>query len=254
MMDIGCRPYTYAARLTSGGMETPNRQSGSDSASIPDELDTELKDFLVRNRDGEEGIPERYKAVAGRVQEFLVEEIDESREIDTRSEEKVTPLAPDPAKIHIEDIAHGLSNLGRFAGQSPSMYSVARHSVHVSLEVDARKEEENIAAQRYALVHDGPEAYLSDVPGPVKKGLPGYKRAEQPIDDAITEALDLDVTEMDRKLVKYADDAVGDHELAEQFTGRDHDGAELYHDPEDVDADADPKKLFLQRARDLGLL
>jgi hypothetical protein len=44
---------------------------------------------------------------------------------------KITPFEPDCEKIN-------LKHVGRFAGQGKEFYSVARHSVHVSLEVEAR--------------------------------------------------------------------------------------------------------------------
>lgn len=233
-------------------METPNEQADASLSPMPDELDAELENFLVRGWDGKGDIPARYEVVAGRVQEILAEEADKDREIDTHSGEQISPLASTPEEIHIEDIIHSLPHLARFAGQSPEMYSVARHSVHVSLEVEAR-DKENLAAQRLGLVHDGTEAYLSDVPGPVKKGLPGYKHAERRLDANIVEALDLNVTEQDRKLVKKADDTVGGYELAVQFPER-HDKPELCHDPKDVDSNADPEELFHQRARKLDFL
>lgn len=78
---------------------------------------------------------------------------------------------PDPETICIEDIAHALSNLCRFAGHVKSFYSVAQHSVLCSLQVgdDCRLE---------ALMHDASEAYLLDIPKPIKNRLEGYKEME----------------------------------------------------------------------------
>src|SRR4051794_32940266 len=69
---------------------------------------------------------------------------------------------PNPADVDIEDIVHALSMQCRFTGHTKEFYSVAQHSVLVSLtcpSVDAL----------YGLVHDGSEAYLSDIARPVKK-------------------------------------------------------------------------------------
>jgi hypothetical protein len=221
---------------------------------VPEELKRELERFLPEPDEGDTTGVDRapYEAVAGRVQELLAERTGGHRQIDTRSGEKITPFEPDCEKINLEDIAHGLSNVGRFAGQGKDFYSVARHSVHVSLEVEARGGSPE--AQRYALVHDAAEAYLSDVPGPVKKSLPGYKHAERHLDEAIVEALGLDATEDQRALVEHADGAVGRHELAVQFPDGAHEEPDdLHHDPGARDGDTDDKDLFLRRARALGL-
>lgn len=222
-----------------------------------EELDEELarlKRFLpdegqVGEEDAEE-IREQFETVAGALQKLLAEVGNPHREIDTRSGKRITPLDPDPAKIHLDDIAHGLSNVGRFAGQGKEFYSVARHSVHVSHEVEARGG--SAEAQRYALVHDAAEAYLSDVPGPVKKSLPGYKHAERRVDAAVVEALGIDVTADEREAVEDADGEIGKYELTVQFPGRGHEEADLAHDPGDLDEGMDAKRLFQRRARELG--
>lgn len=71
---------------------------------------------------------------------------------------------PQPDAITIEDIAHALSNICRYGGHTGSFYSVAQHSVLVSLHTDAK-------FARVALMHDASEAYIGDVIRPVKRRL-----------------------------------------------------------------------------------
>ena len=77
----------------------------------------------------------------------------------------------DPDTICIEDIAHGLSQTARFAGQIPKMYNVAQHSYNVAVCV-------NPNYQLAALLHDASEAYLGDMPSPFKKMLPEFQAME----------------------------------------------------------------------------
>ena len=65
-------------------------------------------------------------------------------------------LKPEPEDVCIEDIAHGLSQLNRFVGQTTKPYSVAQHSVFVSQ--TCPKE-----FALYGLLHDASEAYTNDV-------------------------------------------------------------------------------------------
>lgn len=74
-------------------------------------------------------------------------------------------LDPRAEHIELEDIARGLSQVCRFAGQTNRFYSVAEHAVYVrSLVIDAGYPELGFAA----LHHDSHEAYLGDWPSPLK--------------------------------------------------------------------------------------
>lgn len=73
--------------------------------------------------------------------------------------------------ICIEDIAHALSNQCRFGGHLPEFYSVAQHCILMSSRI-------RTSYKLAALLHDASEAYLLDIPTPVKKGLSNYKEFE----------------------------------------------------------------------------
>lgn len=95
-----------------------------------------------------------------------------------------TPFTPRVEQVCAADVAHALSNMPRFAGHTRRFYSVAQHSVTVSL----------ICAPEdavYGLLHDASEAYLLDVPTPWKHLLPGYREAEIALQVAILEAFGL---------------------------------------------------------------
>lgn len=81
----------------------------------------------------------------------------------------VNPVLDD---IHIGDIAHHLSMENRYGGATRFPYSVAAHSLYMA---------ENLVEEPYALqalLHDAAEAYLKDMPKPVKEHLPEYKKLE----------------------------------------------------------------------------
>ena len=78
----------------------------------------------------------------------------------------VNPFDPDPSQLDAADIGPALANQCRFGGHSRVFYSVAQHSVIVSQLVEQRGgDTEDVFA---ALMHDATEAYLGDMPHPLK--------------------------------------------------------------------------------------
>jgi hypothetical protein len=83
-------------------------------------------------------------------------------------------LEDNPQNIKIEDIAHGLSNLCRYSGQCNSLYTVAQHCCIVS----------DLAEKGFrleGLMHDAAEAYMGDIPRPVKNLVPEIKILEKKV-------------------------------------------------------------------------
>lgn len=103
------------------------------------------------------------------------------------------PLDPRPDEVRLGDVARGLSNECRYAGQVRYYYSVADHSVTVSEQVErlARElgwcERDVRRAAITGLFHDAGEAYLGDVIRPLKyqRTLRGYRRAERRVDRTV---------------------------------------------------------------------
>jgi len=97
--------------------------------------------------------------------------------------EEFTPLDPDINRIHIEDLAHSLSLLCRANGHIDRFFSIAQHSINCTNEAKARGHSAKI--QLACLIHDGSEAYISDVTRPVKYYLSEYKVIEKRLQDII---------------------------------------------------------------------
>lgn len=98
----------------------------------------------------------------------------------------VNPFDPDSEQIELADIARALGNQCRFGGHCRSFYSVAQHCVIVSelIEADGGTAEDALAG----LMHDAAEAYLGDLPHPIKHRSPlgaAFREAEQPLEQVI---------------------------------------------------------------------
>jgi adenosine deaminase len=155
--------------------------------------------------------------------------------IQTVSGHWVDPLAPQLDQITIDDIAQALANQCRFGGHSRAFYSVAQHSAimcDIALERGA-----TAGAALATLMHDASEAYLVDLPHPIKhrSGLgPPYRRAEKLMEAAIAERFGL--VDVDPAL-KAIDRSLLATERA-RFTSADGDWPELRgFDPIDIAID-----------------
>lgn len=94
------------------------------------------------------------------------------------------PVDPRAEEIFIEDIAQSLSKQCRYAGHCRKFYSVAEHSVYVSYCVPP-------VLAFCGLMHDATEAYVVDVPRPLKPFLEGYKGIEDKVWLAVAERFGL---------------------------------------------------------------
>lgn len=87
-------------------------------------------------------------------------------------------LDPQPDDFHILDIAAGLRN-ARYSSQSLGIETVAEHSVLMWSVACRRKFDAR--QRRCVLLHDASEAYLVDVPRPIKRDLANYTEIEDRI-------------------------------------------------------------------------
>lgn len=119
--------------------------------------------------------------------------------IQTHTGVEFYPLDPRPEDIRIEDIAHSLSLQCRFAGHCREFYSVAEHCVRVSREVPRE-------VALWGLLHDAAEAYLVDLPRPLKRFSEMgrlYKEVEERLLTVVCERFGLPLPEPD--IVKHFD-------------------------------------------------
>lgn len=106
-------------------------------------------------------------------------------------------------EIDIIDIAHALSHMPRFAGHTEKLYSVAQHSVVVSAILE--RMEQSPIIQLEGLLHDASEAYMMDLPMPIKRlpELAAYRRLESDLIDRIYHRFN--IREANDRMIKTAD-------------------------------------------------
>ncbi len=119
-------------------------------------------------------------------------------------------LNPSPVDIEIEDIAHGLSRVARWNGQTTGewAFSVAQHSVMVEA-LAVELEPGLTASQRLqALLHDASEYVVGDMISPFKNAIGlDYRAMEDRLQQAIHIRFGLppSCTPSLKKLIKKAD-------------------------------------------------
>ncbi len=125
--------------------------------------------------------------------------------IETFTGKKTDFLSPDPNAINIQDIAHGLSQVCRFSGQCSHFYSVAQHSLNMAIELHKRGCGPRLLL--LGLLHDASEAYIGDVPSPLKQLLPAYREIEKTVQLTIWKGLDIvPPSQWEKAVIKRADE------------------------------------------------
>lgn len=129
--------------------------------------------------------------------------------IEVRSGKLLDLENPDPDLINIHDIAHALGFTARFQGHTKFFYSVAQHSVFVADLV--KKNGGALQTQHAALLHDAHEAYLGDIPTPLKRALraagTAYDDLTRLVDKAVGERFGIDPALFHCDLVRQCDAA-----------------------------------------------
>lgn len=116
----------------------------------------------------------------------------------TVSGKKIDLTSPDPDQIIVEDIAHALFKIPRFNGHIEEQWSVGHHSLGVATLVSDQYKLE-------ALLHDATEAYLCDIPSPLKWFLgDAYREVEIRIARAIGLRFSVDLVDLPEQ-IKIAD-------------------------------------------------
>lgn len=132
----------------------------------------------------------------------MPESLDQHAFMSTFGGRRIDPTNPNPLDLHIVDIAHALSQLCRFTGHTITFYSVAQHSLLVSMNCpDGFKLE--------GLLHDAAEAFISDLSRPLKHhpSMTAYRELEETVDSVIRAHYELpptmspEVKDVDNKLV-----------------------------------------------------
>ena len=119
-------------------------------------------------------------------------------------------LDPTPLDIEIEDIAHGLSFLARWNGQTkgPYGYSVAEHSLLVEEIFGVLNPKAEPRWKMAALLHDAAEYVIGDLISPVKNSVgKGYDQLERRLIISIYQRFGITkpLPELIKRKIKIAD-------------------------------------------------
>lgn len=161
----------------------------------------------------------------------------------------IEPCSADPDDILITDIAHALALANRWSGNTqylidipelrieagdPLIYTVAQHSCLVH-DIIVRLYGSSIPAF-YALMHDASEAYLVDIPRPIKPELTNYYEIEARLMKVILDKFGItlndeikkQVMEIDNNMIFWERDAIVGTPIAPYGNEFQHPGGTIY--------------------------
>jgi len=124
--------------------------------------------------------------------------------IRTFSGEFISVLEPKAVQVFVVDIAVGLSREMRFGGHTKKPYSVSEHSIWCA-DKAAELYPDNVSLPFKLLLHDAHEAYLKDIPSPVKSELGDYKKLADLHQDVIHSRYCVRISNTDKELIKQID-------------------------------------------------
>ena len=175
-------------------------------------------------------------------------------------------LEPSPLDIEIADIAHGLSRVARWNGQTKGQhaFSVAQHSVLVERLVGDLNPCLAREAKLMALLHDAPEYVIGDLISPFKSAVGlDYKVMENKLQAAIHIRLGLSaiVPATLKTLFKKADQLSAFYEATQLAGFEEKEARRLFGAPPPALttprlvplSKAEAEKLFLERFRKLSI-
>jgi hypothetical protein len=138
-------------------------------------------------------------------------------------------MRPRVRDVFVPDIAHALSLICRFTGHVDVFYSVAEHSVRLSRVL--RANQYPVDDCLWGLLHDASEAYLADIPSPMKRtpAFAFYREAEAKVMACIVSALGLPPNEPE--CVKQADSLMLETEARDLMPRREADEWPHCHEP-----------------------
>jgi 5'-deoxynucleotidase YfbR-like HD superfamily hydrolase len=133
----------------------------------------------------------------------MKENLDAGNKIRTYTGKYIDVFDMNIEDIDIIDIAHSLSLSSRWNGHTKEHYSIAEHSIWMANNANTLEE------KMECLIHDATEAYIVDVPSPIKRRLPQYIEVEEKLNKIICEKFNIKypfskkLKELDRKSLEF---------------------------------------------------
>lgn len=155
--------------------------------------------------------------------------------IETYTGRPFYPLRPRVEDVCVLDIAHHLSNQCRYSGATEHFYSTAQHCCLLA-DFVMRVRKGTALDGLEILMHDGAEAYLVDVPRPIKQFLPDYRKWDHTLTLTIREWLGL----KDRPLPTWQDELDSRIIVDERLQVMSDSGLDWQHDLVPLDINIQP--------------